>query len=159
MQTSINLQNPYNYTIIPLLIVLFAIGIVTLYVYLSKKLKKTPILEQPEIKAIPEKNIKNIPAIKDKYLKQLDSIEYRYSSNMIGLRTAYQLVSQSIRLFIFEVTDISTQNYSLEEIKRLNIPYLYELIAEYYQPEFDKQSKGDLKKSIKKARNVILLWN
>ncbi len=36
---------------------------------------------------------------------------------MIELRKAYQLISEAIRLFVFEITDITTQNYSLKEIK------------------------------------------
>ena len=125
----------------------------------TKNTKKKIKEEKNEIKEIPEKNIKNIPVIKGKYLNQLDSIEYRYTSSMIDLRTAYQLISESIRLFVFEVTDITTQNYSLKEIKKLDIPVLYELIEEYYEPEFAMKSIGDFSNSINKARRVIKQWN
>ena len=84
-----------------------------------KKNKDDVVIEETEIKEIPEKNIKNIPVIKGKYLNELDSIEYKFTSNMIELRTAYQLMSEAIRLFVFEVTDITTQNYSLLEIKKI----------------------------------------
>ena len=108
---------------------------------------------------IPEKNIKDIPVIKSKYLNQLNSIEYKYNNEMIELRKAYQLISETIRLFVFEITDITTQNYSLSEIKKLNIPILYELIKEYYEPEFASKSIGDFNNSINKARRVINEWN
>lgn len=61
-------------------------------------------------------------------------------------------------MFVFEVTDITTQNYSLSEIKKLNIPILYELIEEYYEPEFAEQTNGDFDNSINKARRVIEQW-
>ncbi len=159
MQTSINLQEPFTYSIIPLLFSICVVIAMTWYLMHSKKTKKKIKEEKNEIKEIPEKNIKNIPVIKGKYLNQLDSIEYRYTSNMIELRTAYQLISESIRLFVFEVTDITTQNYSLKEIKKLDIPVLYELIEEYYEPEFAMKSVGDFSNSINKARRVIKQWN
>ena len=77
----------------------------------------------------------------------------------INLRTAYQKISEIIRLFVFEMTDITTQNYSLREIKKLNIPILYQLIEEYYEPEFTSKPVGDFEEAIKKARGVIKEWN
>lgn len=159
MQTSINLQAPFTYSIIPLIIVIGLIGLETWYFINSRKIKEKTKVEENEVKVIPEKNIKNIPAIKGKYLNQLDSIEYKYTNQMIELRKAYQLISETIRLFVFEITDITTQNYSLAEIKKLNIPILYELIEEYYEPEFASKSVGDFSSSINKARRVINEWN
>ena len=159
MQISIDLQEPFTYSIIPLIIV---IGLVLLesyyFIYLRNKNKKIKI-EEKNAKKIPEKNIKNIPVIKNKYLIQLDLIENKYTNNKIELRKAYQMISEAIRLFVFEITDITTQNYSLTEIKRLNIPNIYELIAEYYEPEFASKSIGDFNSSINKARRVINEWN
>ncbi len=158
MQTSINLQEPFSYSLIPLFIAIFLCVII--FYFLKKKKTKTIEKEKvSEVKAIPEKNIKNIPVIKNKYLKELDTIEYRYKNDMIEIRKAYQMISEAIRLFVFEVTDITTQNYSLAEIKRLNIPVLYELIEEYYEPEFASKSIGDFGTSISKARRVINEWN
>ena len=159
MQTSINLQEPFTYSIIPLIIIIVLVILETCYLISLRKKNKKIIKEQEEVKAIPEKNIKNIPVIKEKYLNQLDTIEYKYTNNMIELRKAYQLISEAVRLFVFEITDITTQNYSLMEIKKLNIPTLYELIKEYYEPEFASKSTGDFGNSINKARRVINEWN
>ena len=159
MQTSINLQAPFTYSVIPLIVVICLSIILTCYLIYMKKIKEKMKMEKEEIKEIPEKNIKNIPVIKGKYINELDTIEYRYKSQMIELRQAYQLISQTIRLFVFEVTDITTQNYSLTEIKKLNLPILYELIEEYYEPEFASKSVGDFEMSINKARSVIKQWN
>lgn len=159
MQTSINLQEPFTYSVIPLVIASFLVILITLYLIFSRKRKEKVKLQEKEVKEIPEKNIKNIPVIKGKYLNQLDSIEYKYTNKLIELRNAYQLISEAIRLFVFEITDITTQNYSLAEIKKLNIPKLYELIEEYYEPEFASKSMGDFESSINKARRVIKEWN
>ena len=151
MQTSVSLQEPYSFSIVPI-IVLVIIAAALLFVLLFLKKNKE---EQPEVKAIPQRNIKNIPAIKNKHLRELETIEYQYKNNKLELRKAYQLISENVRLFIFEVTDITTQNYSLMEIKKLNIPNLYETIAEYYEPEFSKKTSGDFINSINKAKAII----
>lgn len=159
MQISVDLQEPYTYSIIPLIIVISLVLLESYYfIYLRNKNRKINI-EENNVKEIPEKNIKNIPVIKNKYLNQLDLIENKYANNKIELRKAYQMISEAIRLFVFEITDITTQNYSLTEIKKLNIPNIYELIAEYYEPEFASKSVGDFNSSINKARRVINEWN
>lgn len=154
MQTSVNLQEPFSYSIIPLVIVI-ALGVIVFI--LSHKKKEIAVVET-QVKVIPEKNIKNIPVIKGKYLDQLESIHYKYTNNSISLRKAYQAISETVRMFVFEITDITTQNYSLAEIKKLNIPELYELIEEYYEPEFASKSVGDFDSSINKAKGVINKW-
>ena len=159
MQTSINLQEPFAYSIIPVIIIICLTFIETCYlIYLRKKKNKSKI-DEIKVKVIPEKNMKNIPVIKAKYIKQLNDIEDKYANNIIELRKAYQMISENIRLFVFEITDITTQNYSLAEIQKLNIPILYELIKEYYEPEFASKSEGDFQASINKARRVINEWN
>ncbi len=153
MQTSVNLQETFNYSLLPLIVIII---LAILFFYLSRRNKKKEVVEG--VKVIPEKNIKNIPVIKGKYLDQLESIEYKYSNNAISIREAYQAISQTVRMFVFEITDITTQNYSLAEIKKLNIPHIYELIEEYYEPEFASKSEGDFASSVNKARGVINKW-
>ena len=156
MQTSIKLQELFTYSLIPLIISICLIIILTVYLIYSKKNKKEANLK---IKKNLDKNQKNIQTIEEKYLKRLDAIEYKYKNNKISLRKSYQSISEAIRLFVFEVTDIKTQNYSLSEIKTLNMPTLYELIKEYYEPEFASRSEGDFEASINNARRVIKQWN
>jgi len=158
MRTTINLQEPFTYSFLPLIITFLLIIGFTIYIILSKKPKDKVKGKMEEVKVIPERNIKNIPVIKNKYLQQLNDIEDKYTNNKIELRKAYQLISEAIRLFVFEVTDITTQNYSLTEIKKINIPVLYELIEEYYEPEFASKTIGDFNSSINKARRVINEW-
>ena len=161
MQTSIDLQKLYNYSVWPLLLVFFIFAIMTiiLIVVLLRKNKKKTVVKKPVVKEIPEKNIKNIPVIKNKYIKKLNEIENKYKSEKIDLRKAYQEISETVRLFVFEVTDVTTQNFSLSEIKKANIPGLYELIEEYYEPEFAEKSVGDFDDAINKARRIVSEWN
>ncbi len=156
MQTSINLQQPSEYLIIPLIVVLVLIGIIA-YIIIHIQ-KNSKIVEDKIIKVIPQKNIKNIPIIKEKYIEQLNEINTKYQNQRIDLRLAYQKISSSIRMFIFEVTDVETQNYTLEEIKKIDMPILYELIEEYYEPEFALKSEGNFDEAIKKARRIIETW-
>lgn len=158
MQTSIKLQEPFSYSTIALIITIFLFLAMTCYLIYLKMKKKEIKVKESTLKVIPEKNIKNVPVIKSKYIEQLNSIEYKYTNNMIDLRKAYQLISESIRMFVFEITDITTQNYSLKEIKNLKIPNLYELIEEYYEPEFASKSIGDFGTSISKARRIVKEW-
>ena len=158
MQTTIKLQEPFMYSKNLLIIIICIVLSITCYLIYFYKKKKV-VKKEEIIKAIPNKNIKNIPVIKSKYIEQIEAIEYKYKNEMIELRKAYQLISESIRMFIFEVTDITTQNYSLIEIKKLNIPKLYELIEEYYEPEFSSKPSGDFEVAINKARRIVREWN
>ena len=44
------------------------------------------------------------------------------------------------------------------DIKSVDMPILYELVSEYYDPEFSKEAYGDIKKSINRTREVIEKW-
>ena len=159
MKTSVNLQEPFTYSVIPLVIVIVLIIGFTIYLIITRKVKTQKKQEKSRAKKIPERNIKDIKQIKERYLKQLDTIESEYNNQKIELRQAYMLISEAVRMFVFEATDIKTQNYSLNEIKKMNLPVLYDLIKEYYEPEFAFKPVGDFSSSINKARSVILKWN
>ena len=152
MQVSVSLQDPFSYSIflIIILIVLVLIGIV--YFWTRKKEKVI------EIKPIEDKEI-DINHIKQKYIKKLNMIEGKINNNKISIRKAYQSFSVIIRYFVYELTGIKVQNYTLEEIEKLNMPILYELIKEYYEPEFSEKSLGNIKVSLEKTRKVIEKWN
>ncbi|MBQ3408857.1 MAG: hypothetical protein IJH12_06625 [Clostridia bacterium] len=159
MQTSINLQGLYRYSVIPVLIFFIIFMIMTIYLIVKRAEKSSITKNKPRTKVIPEKNVKNIPAIKSKYLGKLNEVEDRYRNKKISLRRAYQQISEDVRYFVFEVTDITTQNFSLSEIKQVNIPGLYEVIEEYYEPEFASKSVGDFDNAINKARRIVNEWN
>jgi len=57
------------------------------------------------------------------------------------------------------MTNIKVQNYTLSDIEKINIPILYELVKEYYEPEFSKSSEGNILISLEKTRKVMESWN
>lgn len=156
METSVNLQNPYTYSVLPILLIAITIILITLYLLIETIKNKSKPIKIEDVKIVEPKNIK---AIQSKYLKRLDNLRKKLELNKITIRVAYQGLSTLIRYFIFEVTDIKVQNYTLSEIETLNMPFLTELIQEYYAPEFAKQSIGDIKQAIDKTRKVVEKWN
>ena len=158
MQTSVKLQDPFSYSIYPVLIILVLLVLLTVYIIIKyrRKNKIPKNIEETKIKEIDEKDINKI---KEKYLKKLETVEEKLNSNKISVRHAYQMLSAIIRYFVFEVTNIKVQNYTLREIEKLKMPALTELIEEYYAPEFAEYSLGNIKASIEKTRKVIEKWN
>lgn len=157
MQTTVNLQEPFSYSLIP--IVIISILIITLLVIgIIYAIRKVRIQNKEEI-IVKKDNIKEISKIKEKYINKLISIEKSLTDSKISTRRAYQETSSVIRFFVYEMTGIKVQNYTLQDIKELNMKSLYELVEEYYVPEFAEKSVGDIKSSIEKTRKVIEKWN
>jgi hypothetical protein len=96
---------------------------------------------------------------KQKYLNQLNEVAEKLNNEEISVRTAYHEISMIVRLFVYEVTNIKAHHCTLDDIKQLNMPTLYELIQEYYAPEFSEQSLGDFPSSLDRTRKVIEQWN
>lgn len=156
MQTSVNLQPPFSYSIYPIILICLCIILFTIYLLIKRNKQKKRVEDKIKVEEI--KNV-DINEIKRKYLEELDVIESQLNTNMIHIRIAYQDISRVIRHFVYEVTNIHVQNYSLKEIKDLDMPILYELMQEYYVPEFSKYSYGNVKDSLQKTRKVIEKWN
>lgn len=153
---TVELQDMMSYSKIGIigLLVVVAIMIVTVVLFLVFKLRKN--MPEPVVQIVSENKINHA---KQKYNKLLMNLEYRYQNGRVGEKEAYQELSKYIRHFVYDVTGIRVQNYTLEEIGRINMPMLYQLIAECYAPEFSADATGDLAGSIKKAREVIYGWN
>jgi len=96
--------------------------------------------------------------IKKKYLKKLDKLEREIHNSNVEIRIVYIKLSTIIRNFIYEMTNIKVQNYTLSDIKTIDIPHLKDLISEYYKPEFEEISSGDMEKSLERTRKVIKEW-
>ena len=161
MQTHINqeielkteLSNPFSYSIFPILILIIIIFLLILILFIRKKkkdAKKKIVIITP--------NEKDENAIKNFYIEKINELLVNIQKNIISNREAYQSLSKLIRMFIYEMTNIKVQNYTLGDIKNINIPILYELVKEYYSPEFSRESKGDIISSIEKTRKVMEVW-
>ena len=152
MQVDVELQELFSYSLVPIIILLLVL-LIPIFFFGYKKFfykKKDNVIVNLN---------KDINSIKNNYLNQLNILEQNLINGNINSRKAYQELSMIIRLFIYDVTGIEVQTYSLNEIEKLNIPILYELMYEYYDPEFTRASKGNIKSSIKKTKGVIERWN
>lgn len=153
MQLDVDLQEPFSYSIIGLilLILLIVAFIVTLIVLLVLKAKKN----RPVIEYIP---IADINTIKSKYLKMVEELVDGVNSRKFSDRRAYNELSGIIRKFTFEATNIDVMKCSLNDIRKLKMPALTKLVEEYYEPEFSYEGTGDILSSIEKTKGVILQW-
>lgn len=153
MQIDTNLKPPFSYSLIPIIVVL----VILLFPFIYLILKKLGVFNIK--KKVKEFSSKDINSIKYQYLNKLNDLERALDSKEITSRKAYQELSMLIRLFVYELTGLEVQSCTLKDIKKLDIPVLYELIKEYYDPEFSKISRGNIKASIEKTKEVISRWN
>lgn len=151
MKTSVNLQGPFSYALWPIIVV-GALLLLCIGILIFPKLKS---LFKPRKVPAPEKVIE----IKNKFLMELSGIEVDLVNNRISTRDAYKKMSVCIRAFVFEVTGIEVLSYTLQDIQRLKMPLLEELIEEFYAPEFAVKSIGDSMASLKKTKRAIERWN
>ena len=157
MKTSVELQGPFSYLIIwVILALLFIVATVFFQVFFRKKLgDRIKKEKQIRIKKIAETTLEGL---KRKYIGELTCIEMDLRNQNITVRQAYQKMSLCIRMFVFDVTGIKVQRYSLSEIRRVNIPQLTQLVREYYEPEFALESRMDVMSSLGRTRGVIESW-
>ncbi len=156
MQISVKLQDMFSYSIYYIFIVFILVFAFTIYFIATRKRKTKDIEEEIVVK---KAETKDLNTIKNKYIKKIENLEEKLNNKKISIRVAYQNLSSIIRYFVYEVTNIKVQNYTLREIERLKMLELSELIKEYYAPEFAKHSLGNIKESISKTRKVIEKWN
>lgn len=157
MKTSVTLQEPFSYAILPIILVGALIIFYGIYLIVSvrKKQHKQSMYQTPKK---PDSGT-DIHMIKTKYLTELETIKQELWREQITTRQAYQKMSLCIRQFVYEVTGIQVQNYTLQEIRRLHMPSLEALIVEYYAPEFAVTSLGDSTASLERTKRAIELWN
>ena len=151
MQEPVSLQEPFTYHI--LIIVILLIIIILLIGSLFYKKKK---IDNKEIKLV---GYPSLLTIKNKYLQKLDQLSYQINNHQYDNRRSFYELSKIIRSFVYETTNINVVNLSKKEIEEYHLPYLKELMEEYYIPEFSTIDCGDINESIKKTRGVINKWN
>ena len=151
MQVTTELKSMFSYSFFPIFFTTLALILLSL---LANYYKKSVVRRKI---AMPYP--KDLLIIKKKYLLKIQTLLNDFYDKKISDRHAYQSLSRLVRNFIYEVLNIKVQNYTLKEIKMLNIPILDELVSEYYDPEFSKISKGNVVESIEKTRMVIEKWN
>ena len=151
MQITSDLRPMFSYALFPIILLLIILIILLISMLIKPKQKSNIQI------IIPPK--KNLFEIKNRYLEKINTLLKDVKNNKISNRSAYQKLSVLIRNFIFETTNIKVQNYTLKDIEKVNIPILYELVSEYYDPEFAKLSEGNIVNAIEKTRMVVARWN
>lgn len=161
MNTSVELQEPFSYAVWPLILVGTLVVGYLIFLIVAKILKNRKY-KAPKPAVVKPKETVDIFAIKKKYMGELNKIEADLQVGKITVRVAYQRMSQCIRRFVYEVTGLKVQHYTLAEIQELRMPILEELISEYYTPEFAGKSVVAVEntyQSIEKTKRVIERWN
>lgn len=160
MPTTVELQkmfkfSPWPLTIVVSALVLFTLILIAMFVFSGIKNKKAG--RKNTIKALLWTPT-DIDKLRQEYLAKLMQIELDFDSDK-QIRSAYERMSVLIREFTYKATGIEVLKYSLSEIQGTGLNSLADLIEEYYEPEFDKISEGDVKASIERTRKVITEWN
>lgn len=161
MPITVELQDMFSYSlllVVGAVALVVLIGIIGLLVFLKTKDKKKPVVVKTAPEPKPEKPTVSGEQLKQKYCIAIDDLEKKYRDGKMNKRKAYQKLSVILRRFVFELTGVKVHNYTLDEINRLNMPRLSEVISECYAPEFSVDKDGDIYNTMNKARMVIKEW-
>ena len=147
--------SPWPLTIVACALVLFTLILIAMFVFSGIRNKKAG--RKNTIKSLLWTPT-DLEKLRQEYLAKLMQIELDFDSDK-QIRSAYERMSVLIREFTYKATGVEVLKYSLSEIKGTGLNNLADLIEEYYEPEFDKISEGDVKASIERTRKVITEWN
>jgi hypothetical protein len=157
MESNVELQNLFTYSLG--YVVVFALILVAFIVIYILLCRKEFIDDHAPIEVNKPEKAVDANKIKEKYISKLNDLESRLNQNTVSNREAYQELSSVIRNFVFELTGINVQNYTLKEINAVNIPALSFLVEEYYSPEFSYEGNGNALESLYKTKEAIEGWN
>lgn len=159
MKTTVKLQEPFSYAIWPIIVIGAILAGYLIYLLIRKQMRSGKQKNAREKIVVKQHTSADIKLIKANYISELEKIKSDLCNNQLTTRDAYQQMSMCIRRFVYDVTGIKVQNYTLEDIRQLNITVLEELIMEYYIPEFATESIGNSIESIEKTKRAIEKWN
>lgn len=100
-----------------------------------------------------------LDTLRQKYFALITEIEVKYHQQEITARTAYQLLSITVRLFVHEARGIATHRLTLAEIKRAGLDNLGNVIEHYYPPEFSSLNPAEVDTAIGIARKMVQEWS
>ena len=163
MQTTINLRRLFDFSMLPIIITvvvlaLLTVAIVLMYLYgFLKQYQPKPkeeVVEQKPAFVKPD-----LSKLKAEYMAKLNAIEQKYNEDTTKIRPAYEGMSKVVREFVYKATGTEVDKFTLAEISSTEFKGLAQLVGEYYQPEFDKISEGDVRASLEKTRRLVAEWN
>ena len=161
METTVNLRRLFDFSQIPIVITGAVLAVITVTILLlilydllkDYKKKEKPVIEEP-VFVKPD-----MTKLKAQYLASLDKIEAEFNQDTTKIRPAYEGMSLIVREFVFKATGTEVDKYTLSEISKTEFEGLTHLVGEYYKPEFDKISEGDVRASLAKSRRLVSEWN
>lgn len=159
MPITVEFQDMFMYSVIPAALAVLVATVVGVagFIYFKKRKNVKP-KEQVKQEQPVTKPVVNEVQIRDRYCQMVNELEAKFKSGKLSNRTAYQKLSEILRQFVFELTGVKVHNFTLEEIKKVNMPNLTRIIDECYAPEFSVDNEGDIYNTIQKTRMVIKEW-
>ena len=162
MDTTVNLRRLFDFSQLPIVItaaifaaLTVAILLMFLYTLLKNYKPKEKIIEEP-VKVFVKPDMTKLKA---EYMAALDKLEAKFNEDTTKIRPAYEGMSILVREFVYKATGTEVDKYSLSEISQTEFKGLTDLVGEYYKPEFDKISEGDVRASLAKSRRLVSEWN
>jgi hypothetical protein len=134
------------------------ICVIALNAYILYSTRKKKIRAISTLPALAPVQI-DINAIKQKYFSIITQIEKQYHLKQIDTRTVHQLLSITLRLFVYEIKGLELHKFTLSEIKRTDFTALAAVIEIYYPPEFKQIDNSDADKAIALARKLVQEWS
>ena len=162
MPTTIDLRRLFDYSSLPILITGVVLGLLTLLIigmFLYGVLKNLKVKTKEKVVEEPVFVKQDIAKLKTQYLAALDKIEASYNQDTTKIRPAYEGMSKVVREFVYKATGTEVDKFTLAEISNTEFKELTMLVGEYYKPEFDKISEGDVRASLEKSRRLVAEWN
>lgn len=163
MPTTVNFRRLFDFSQLPIIITaafLAALTVAIVLIFLYNLLKDMKKKEKPVEEAPKPVFVKpDLAKLKAEYIDKLNKIEMKYNEDTTKIRPAYEGMSKVVREFVYKATGTEVDKFTLAEISRTEFAGLTKLVGEYYQPEFDKISEGDVKASLEKTRRLVAEWN
>ena len=163
METTINLRRLFDFSTLPVIItgaVLAALTVAIILMFLYGFLKDFKRKQKEEVAVEAKVFVKpDMTKLKAEYLALLDGIEAKFNEDTTKIRPAYEGMSRVVRDFVYRATGTEVDKFALYEICQTEYAGLANLVGEYYQPEFDKISEGDVRASLEKSRRLVSEWN
>ena len=158
MQTSVKLQDMMSYSLLLTIIAIAVIVLPLILFAILKFVKFKPKKKDPKAKPAAVKRKYDPVTLRNMYLEKIKEVETRYTTGLIDMRQAHIELSSVVREYCSEASGIPANSLTLKEIEFLNVPSLYNLIKEFYEPEFAPASDKDITLSFRNAREVVNSW-
>ena len=164
METTINLRRLFDFSQLPIIITGAVLAVLTVAIILMflYTILKNMELKQKEAEEVIEQKVfvkPDMTKLKAEYLALLDGIEAKFNEDTTKVRPAYEGMSRVVRDFVYRATGTEVDKFALYEISQTEYKNLAKLVGEYYQPEFDQISEGDVRDHLAKSRRLVSEWN